>query len=94
LQITPPVDPVKAAADACVAAGLTSGGLIQFCLMVSNREASSLAQLPRQTLDRIIQQGISAETVAKCNAHAPVPATDPTPEPADDPDDLPAGWPA
>jgi hypothetical protein len=35
-------------------------------------------------LRRIIQQGISPETVAKCNAIEP--------EPTDDPDDLPAAW--
>jgi hypothetical protein len=35
--------------------------------MVSNGETSSLERLPRPVLDRIIQQGISGETVAKCN---------------------------
>ena len=91
-EATPQVDPVEQAREACKAAGLTSEGLIQFCQMVSNGEASSLAQLPRETLDLIIQRGIKAETVAKCNAHAPVPATDPDPDPTEDPDDLPAAW--
>jgi hypothetical protein len=89
-ETTPQVDPVEQAREACKAAGLTSEGLIQFCQMVSNGEASSLAQLPRETLDLIIQRGINAETVAKCNAHAP--AAEPDPDPTEDPDDLPAAW--
>jgi hypothetical protein len=71
--------------------------------MVSQGETSSLERLPRQTLDRIIQQGISGETVAKCNGPAvadPAPVNggdiDPEPFPASssegDPDDLPAAW--
>jgi hypothetical protein len=85
LKMAPPVDPVKPAADACVAAGLTFEGITAFCEMVSGGDASQLAQLPREVLQRIIQNGISAETVAKCNAPA-------EPEPAADPDDLPAAW--
>jgi hypothetical protein len=56
--------------------------------MVSQGETSSLERLPRQTLDRIIQGGITAETVAKCNGFP----TEPDPDPAEDPDDLPAAW--
>jgi hypothetical protein len=77
------------AQQACDAAGLTPDGLIGFCLMVSNGRIPALADLPAATLARIISQGISAETVAKCNADA-APAADP--EPSDDPDDLPAAW--
>ena len=83
------LDPVQEAQQACDAAGLTPDGLIGFCLMVSNGRIPALADLPTATLARIISQGISAETVAKCNADA-APATDP--EPTDDPDDLPAAW--
>jgi hypothetical protein len=50
--------------------------------MVSSGKIAALADLPAKVLERIIQQGISAETVAKCNG----PAADP------DPDDLPATW--
>jgi len=78
------VDLVGDAAEACHSAGLTPEGLVQFCLMVSNGDADALILLPDQTLERIIQQGISPETVAKCNATEP--------EPTEDPDDLPAAW--
>jgi hypothetical protein len=83
------LDPVQEAQQACDAAGLTPDGLIGFCLMVSNGRIPALADLPTATLARIAQQGISAETVAKCNADA-APAADP--EPTEDPDDLPAAW--
>lgn len=83
------VDPVQEAQQACDAAGLTPDGLIGFCLMVSNGRIPALADLPAATLARIISQGISAETVAKCNADA---APSAEPEPTDDPDDLPAAW--
>jgi hypothetical protein len=91
----PAPDPVQQerqrahAQQACDAAGLTPDGLIGFCLMVSNGRIPALADLPVATLARIVQQGISAETVAKCNADA---ARADDPEPTDDPDDLPAAW--
>jgi hypothetical protein len=84
LKLAPPVDPVKQAADACVAAGLTFEGITEFCWMVSGGDASKLTELPREVLQRIIANGISPETVAKCNPAAS--------EPAEDPDDLPASW--
>jgi hypothetical protein len=77
-------DRVADALLVCEGDGLTPEGLAQFCLMVSDDRAASLVDLPTATLQRIIQQGISAETVAKCNATEP--------EPADDQDDLPAAW--
>jgi hypothetical protein len=80
-----PVDPVHQAQQVCNAAGLTVDGVMAFCLLVSSGTIAALAQLPRPTLDRIIQQGISAETVARCNG------TPSEPEP-EDPDDLPAAW--
>jgi hypothetical protein len=84
----PAPDPVQQAQQVCDDAGLTPDGLIGFCLMVSNGRIPALADLPAATLNRIAQQGISAETVAKCNGDA-APAD---PEPTDDPDDLPAAW--
>jgi hypothetical protein len=78
------VDLVGDAAEACHSAGLTPEGVAQFCLMFSDDRAASLEMLPTATLQRIIQQGISPETVAKCNATEP--------EPTEDPDDLPAAW--
>jgi hypothetical protein len=80
------VDPVQEALQACGAAGLTPDGLINFCLMVSNGRIPALADLPADILARIIQQGISGETVARCNGE---PATEPEPEPAED---LPLAW--
>ena len=77
-------DLVVDAAEACHSAGLTPEGVAQFCLLVSDDRAASLDHLPSATLRRIINQGISPETVAKCNATEP--------EPTDDPDDLPAAW--
>jgi hypothetical protein len=81
----PQVDPVEQAQQVCSDAGLTTDGVIAFCLLVSSGRIATLSALPRQTLDRIIQQGISPETVAKCNGT-------PEPEPTEDPDDLPAAW--
>ena len=71
------------AMEACQIAGLTQYGLYQFCLMVSDGAAETLADLDAGTLQRIIQQGISPETVAKCNGDEAA---------SDDPDDLPAAW--
>jgi hypothetical protein len=82
------VDPVQQAQQVCDAAGLTADGVMAFCLMVSSGKIAALADLPAKVLDRIIQQGISTETVAKCNGPAP----DPDPDPTEDPDDLPAAW--
>jgi hypothetical protein len=84
--VEPQADPLQQAQQVCNAAGLTADGVIAFCLLVSNGKIAALADLPQQTLDRIIRQGISAETVAKCNG------SEGDPEPADDPDDLPAAW--
>jgi hypothetical protein len=84
----PPVavepDLATPAMEACQVAGLTQYGLYQFCLLVSNGAAETLADLDPGTLHRIISQGISPETVAKCN--------DEEAASADDPDDLPAAW--
>jgi hypothetical protein len=86
-EATPQVDPVEQAEQVCNAAGLTADGVIAFCLMVSSGKIAALADLPAKVLDRIIQQGISAQTVAKCNGPA-----EPDPDPTEDPDDLPAAW--
>jgi hypothetical protein len=92
----PPADPVMPdhsrlinAQQVCDAAGLTADGLIAFCLLASQGKIATLVDLPRPTLDRIIAQGISGETVAKCNG-----TSEPDPEPEPDPidDELPAAW--
>jgi hypothetical protein len=83
-------DPVEQAQQVCDAAGLTADGLIAFCLLASQGKIATLADLPRQTLGRIIQQGISGETVAKCNGSEAEPDPEPEPDPIDD--ELPAAW--
>jgi hypothetical protein len=78
----PAPDPVTAALTVCQSSGLTELGLAAFCDRVSGGQASTLAQLPGETLERIVEGGISAETVAECN----------TPPAATDTEDLPAAW--
>jgi hypothetical protein len=80
---TPAPDPLAV----CQAAGLTELGLAAFCDLVSSGTASTLAQLPAETLARIVEGGISPETVAKCNT-PPAPAVEP--EPAATAEDLPS----
>jgi hypothetical protein len=87
-DVSDPAAALPHAQQVCDAAGLTSDGVMAFCLMVSSGKIAALADLPAKVLDRIIQQGISAETVAKCNG----PAAEPDPDPTEDPDDLPAAW--
>lgn len=86
----PAPDPVAAALTVCQALGLTELGLAAFCDRVSSGQASTLAQLPAETLARIIESGISAETVAACN-QPPAPAVKPEPA-ATDAEDLPSAW--
>lgn len=86
----PAPDPATAALAVCQAAGLTDLGLAAFCDLASSGSASTLAQLPAATLARIVEGGISPETVAKCNTPPAAPA--PEPEPAAPAEDLPAAW--
>jgi hypothetical protein len=83
-------DPVEQAQQVCDAAGLTADGLIAFCLLASQGKIATLADLPRQTLDLIIQKGINGETVARCNGAPAEPDPEPEPDPIDD--ELPAAW--
>ena len=85
----PAPDPAAKALAVCQAAGLTEIGLAAFCDLASSGTASTLAQLPAATLARIVESGISPETVAKCNQP---PATEPEPEPAAPAEDLPLAW--
>lgn len=92
-DVSDPAAALPHAQQVCSDAGLTPDGVIAFCLLISKGKIAALADLPAKTLDRIIQQGISAETVAKCNGapesdHKP----DPDPEPQPEDDDLPAAW--
>jgi hypothetical protein len=86
----PAPDPSAKALAVCQAAGLTELGLAAFCeLAAGHGTASTLAQLPPETLRRIVESGISPETVAKCNTP---PAPEPEPEPAAPAEDLPLAW--
>lgn len=85
--LTSTEDLAAGALRACEARGLTAGGLVAFVQEISKGETTELAQLPRNYLARIAKNGVSPETVARCNA-----AAEATEEPIDDPDDLPAAW--
>ena len=77
----PAVDLVTAARAACLQAGLTEVGITALAQQIG--QVATLAELPDEVLQQIIECGISAATVERCNAG---------PEPADDADDLPAAW--
>jgi hypothetical protein len=87
---TPTPAPAAKALAVCQAAGLTELGLAAFCDLVSRGTTSTFAQLPAATLARIVEGGISPETVAKCNTPV-APAVEPerAAEPAED---LPLAW--
>jgi hypothetical protein len=71
-----------AAADAaCRRSGLTDAGIAAFVLEYSKGTTRFLEDAPPDVLARIAKQGISPQTVERCNA-----------APTDDPDDLPAAW--
>jgi hypothetical protein len=77
---------VAAAYNACADSGLSDDGLLALVQELSSGDALTLDQLPADILRRLGSAGVSPETVARCNAAAPVD------EPLDDPDDLPATW--
>jgi hypothetical protein len=66
--------------SACADAGLSDDGLIALVSELSDDQAETLDQLPVAILQRLAKSGVSAATVARCNA-------DPQ-----DADDLPAAW--
>jgi hypothetical protein len=74
-------DLLAAADAACRRSGLTDAGLAAFVLVFSQGTTSDLSDAPPEVLAKIARQGVSPETVARCNA-----------APADGPDDLPAAW--
>jgi hypothetical protein len=78
----PDAELLAKAYTACADAGLSDDGLMALVDELSNGEAQTLDQLPVITLRRLAKNGVSAETVARCNGDAPT----------DDPDDLPAAW--
>lgn len=74
-------DLVAAADAACRRSGLTDAGIAAFVLEYSKGSTSDLSDAPPEVLAKIAKQGISPQTVERCNAAS-----------ADDPDDLPAAW--
>jgi hypothetical protein len=79
----PTAELIARAYAACGDAGLSDDGLMALIIEISNGAAQTLDQLPAATLQRLATVGVSAETVARCNAET---------EPTNDPDDLPAAW--
>ena len=80
-------DLTAGALRACEARGLTPNGVLVMVHELSNGEATSLDQLPRNILARLAKSGISPESAERWNT-----AGDALTELADDPDDLPASW--
>jgi hypothetical protein len=66
---------------ACRRSGLTDAGIAAFVMEYSKGTTSDLSDAPPEVLAMIAKQGISPQTVERCNA-----------APTDDPDDLPAAW--
>ena len=86
-MLTTTEDLTAGALRACEARGLTPDGVLAMVQELSNGEATSLDQLPRNILARLAKSGISPESAERWNA-----AGDALTEPAEDPDDLPASW--
>jgi hypothetical protein len=66
---TPSLAELRAQASiACGSAGLTAEGLEAFCSELSSGYGVTLAAVSSELLAKIVRSGISAETVARCNA--------------------------
>ena len=82
---TPPAAPAEdllAQAEAsCRRSGLTDAGIAAFVLGLSQGTTSNLADVAREVLAKVARQGITPQTVERCNA-----------APVDGADDLPAAW--
>lgn len=76
----PPAEDLLAQAEAsCRRSGLTDAGIAAFVLEYSQGSTSDLADAPPEVLAKVARQGITPQTVERCNA-----------APADGADDLPA----
>ena len=93
-MLTTTEDLAAGAERACRASGLSDLGIAALAHEISQGEANSLEQLPKNILARLAKSGLTPQTVERCNGTQPESVTDePEPEPlADDPDDLPAAW--
>jgi len=80
---SPAEDLIQSAADACRRSGLTSAGIAAFVLELTKGNTSALSAAPPEALARIVRQGVSPQTVERCNAkpapEPPAPNSEPTP---------------
>lgn len=92
-KLTTQEELVAGARRACELRGLTPEGITALCIEITNGHCARLEGMERHMLARLAKSGVTAETVARCNAIGnPAPKPEPEPEPADDDDDLPAAW--
>jgi len=64
----PAADPIQAADAACRRSGLTDAGIAAFVLALTQGNASALSDAPPEVLAKIVQRGVSPQTVERCNA--------------------------
>ena len=88
LPATAPTPPAASTEDllaqaeaSCRRSGLTDAGIAAFVLEYSQGSTRDLADAPPEVLAKVARQGITPQTVERCNA-----------APADGADDLPAAW--
>jgi hypothetical protein len=76
----PAADLIQAAAAACRRSGLTSAGIAVFVLELTQGKTSDLSAAPPEALARIINCGVSPQTVERCNAEPKAEPQAPNPE--------------
>jgi hypothetical protein len=64
----PAADLIQAAAAACRRSGLTDAGIAAFVLELTQGNTSALSDAPLEALAKIVRQGVSPQTVKRCNA--------------------------
>jgi hypothetical protein len=70
-KLAPPASPAEdviQAAAACRRSGLTNAGIAAFVLELTQGNTSDLSAAPPEALARIINRGVSPQTVERCNA--------------------------
>jgi hypothetical protein len=70
--VSPAADLTQAAAAACRRSGLTSAGIAAFVFELTQGNASALSDAPSDVLAKIVQRGVSPQTVERCNAEPEV----------------------
>jgi hypothetical protein len=67
----PGLDLVAQVLAECQKAGFTDEGITEFCRRLSEKKSTNLEELPQETLQKILKNGISTITAHACNsAHA------------------------